>query len=166
MASKDSDDNKYAVAIRSSASILQRLRLLAYASEFGESGRFLFSPALIKSLYGLSIAYVSFDTIVHTMHVQQKTKNNKIAAINFMDRAAWHTGASMVFPAVTIHGIVKLTNKVITKNFSNMKWLRFMPACAGLISIPFIIHPLDHLMDFLMDNSMRKLYRDKLELGY
>jgi hypothetical protein len=29
----------------------------------------------------------------------------------------------------------------------------------GLGAIPFIIHPIDHAVDFLLDNTLRQLYR-------
>jgi hypothetical protein len=36
---------------------------------------------------------------------------------------------------------------------------KFIPSIIGLLSIPLIIHPIDHATDFVMDNTIRgRLY--------
>jgi fission process protein 1 len=117
-------------------------------------------------------------------------------AVNFADRAFWHTWASMILPAFTIHQIVKYSEMGIRSGLSQMnsfkpsnplkiphskhniskfletltsetdktkvirllKYSRVGSTVAGLCSIPFIIHPLDHGVDLVMDTWLRPLY--------
>ena len=126
-----------------------------------------------------------------------KLSDNQIkfyTAINFADRAFWHTWASMILPAFTIHQIVKYSeiglrsglaqmkrfklsdnlkfprsnvNDFITtltyetdktKVLQLLKYSRVGSTIAGLCAIPFIIHPLDHGVDVVMDNMIRPMY--------
>lgn len=79
------------------------------------------------------------------------------------DLAIWHTVASMALPAFTIHTIVHQSQKFIQKTRAMDKLKRFGPVGLGLACIPFIIHPIDHLTDWAMDNTLRKLYSDKIK---
>ena len=70
-------------------------------------------------------------------------------------------------PAITIHQIVHASQKYAVPKLSEMmpKYGRFAPIAFGLGSIPFIIHPLDHLADFIMNNTTRKYwYGDMIEV--
>lgn len=171
--------------------LMQKSRPLAYASEVGESFRPIVPRWIVNSAYGISIGYVIVDTMIHTYNVNQilKNRNNsqsqKHLAINFIDKAIWHTFASMILPAVTIHSIVKysgiclkheldhmsffkITNPfndeaIKAKNIAQIaKYSRWGSVFIGLASIPFIIHPLDHLTDYVMDKTMRQLYPGQL----
>ena len=78
------------------------------------------------------------------------------------DTALWHSIASMGLPAFTIHSIVKYSTLALKNTQLDPKIKVAIPVVLGLGSIPFIIHPLDHITDYLMDNTIRKLYHDKL----
>lgn len=89
------------------ATILKRLpalmaysRPLAYASEVGESFRPLIPPLAVKSLYGLSWAYVIVDTLVKTYEVKDLGREKMM--YTFGDTGLWHCIASMALPAFTI----------------------------------------------------------------
>lgn len=142
-------------------SVMASSRPLAYASEMGESVRPLVPPFFVRFLYGVSWGYVILDTAVKTYSV--KDQGREIMSYYAMDTSIWHTFASMALPAFTIHSIVKYSGKLL-KNFVNplSRFGRFGPTIIGMSSIPFIIHPLDHFTDWAMDNSLRKLYSDKL----
>lgn len=170
----------FASLFNNSNKIMAALRPLAYVSEVGESFRSKIPSFAVKGAYALSIGYVGVDTIVHTINVNSKLLHNpditieerqKRVAINFADKAVWHTCASMVLPALTIHTIVKYSNKGflygLPKMMPSIKNLvpksSWAAVFVGLGSIPFIIHPLDHLTDYVMDNTVRKLYCEHLE---
>ena len=35
--------------------------------------------------------------------------------------------------------------------------VKYLPVAIGLSSIPFIVHPIDHFTDYLLDNTYRKI---------
>lgn len=168
--------------VRKPQHLMRQLRPTAYASEVGESFRPVVKPWLVNMAYALSIGYVCADTAFHTYNVhstlkKQSLPNDQIVkqtAINFGDKAVWHTFASMVLPAVTVHSVVKYSGKTInyglnrssymtTKHLASIgRYSRIGSVFMGLASIPFIIHPLDHLTDYVMDNTVRKLYGKQL----
>lgn len=145
-------------------------RPLAYTSEVGEAFRPLAHPYAIRAAYGLSIGYVIVDTCIHIASVHKQTENQsnqmELTIINGTDKAIWHTFASMIFPAITVHTIVKYSALIINKTLHQtpqiMKASSLLSVAIGLCSIPLIIHPLDHLTDYLMDNTIRRFYNDKL----
>jgi fission process protein 1 len=93
-------------------------------------------------------------------------ENNEIfynkMKIKVIDLTIWHTFASMILPAITIHTIVNTSTKglkLLTKSTVLPNKLKILPTVIGLCSIPLIIHPLDHITDYAMDSSVRKLYK-------
>lgn len=164
--------------------IREIVRPAAYTSEVGEAFRPLIHVGIVNTAYAISILYVIADTIVHTMSVNQKLQNDKKfehlskdqkntnTIVNCIDKAVWHTFASMVFPAASVHTIVKFSGKgylygmkkLFPQVLNAVKYTRVGSVATGLLAIPFIIHPLDHLTDYAMDNSMRKLYQERIIL--
>ena len=64
-----------------------------------------------------------------------------------------------MIPGATINTIVKASRFAIQKSpvvvpVVAAKWI---PTTLGLGSIPIIIHPIDHGVDYLMDNTLRKV---------
>ena len=153
--------SRIARVMRTMNNVMIGSRPLAYASELGESVRPLVPKFLVKSLYGISWAYVILDTIAKTYSVRDQGREKM--AVYAMDLAIWHSLASMALPAFTIHSIVKYSGKVIKKcSDPASKFGKFGPTIIGLCSIPFIIHPLDHVTDFSMNNTLRKFYSHKM----
>ena len=85
-----------------------------------------------------------------------KEQQNQHITMNMTDRAIWHSGASLVFPAFTIHTIVDNSKKLLMK--SQFRSPNLGATFLGLVSIPLIIHPIDHFTDWLMDNTLRRIY--------
>ena len=140
-------------------------RPLAYASEFGESFRPFVHPYFVNSMYGLSFLYVFVDVGISCYNIRDKGRERQLYTA--LDQTIWHGMASLAFPAVTIHQIVHYSQKYAAPKITNYlpKYGRFSPILFGLGSIPFIIHPLDHLADFIMNNSLRKYgYPGKVEI--
>ena len=91
-------------------------------------------------------------------------KNDKYKNLYVIDLSIWHTGASLVFPAICINRFVHFTTNYLKKKrvFGN----KVIPTFMALGLIPYIIHPIDELTDYLMDNSYRKYinYKDYEEI--
>ena len=142
--------------------LLNYARPLAYASEIGESLRKL-CPWIVKPLYALSISYVVMDIFLKYKFLIVN-KNDKYKNLYVIDLSIWHTGASLVFPAICINRFVHFTTNYLKKKrvFGN----KVIPTFMALGLIPYIIHPIDELTDYLMDNSYRKYinYKDYEEI--
>jgi fission process protein 1 len=138
---------------------MAQARPMAYASEVGESFRPLVHPMFVRFLYGLSWGYVFLDSAVRTYTVRKYGR--EAMGYCFLDASIFHTFASMALPAFTIHSIVKYSGKFLKKTLPNSRVSKFGPVVLGLGSIPFIIHPLDHFTEFVMDRTVRKLYQGK-----
>ena len=83
--------------------------------------------------------------------------------IRSADCLIWQTLASVLIPGFTIHKVVKYAKMGIDSPalgktlFKNSTMRKFGPTLIGLGAIPFIIHPIDNAVDYLMDNTYRKL---------
>ena len=70
-----------------------------------------------------------------------------------------------MIPGFVIHKFVKysklaIASPTLTKLsplFKRPNVITFGPTVVGLAAIPFIIHPIDHSVDLLMDNTYRKV---------
>ena len=142
---------------------ITKIRPLTYASEVAESGRQVIPGWVVKLGYGLSLGYVAMDIGVKLHDVAEKgTEDIKWKAL---DLSLWHASASIVAPGMAIHTIVRAAtfcqNKFVLSGHKLPRHFKFFPTLIGLVSIPFIIHPIDHGTDFVMDNTIRKYYTKK-----
>lgn len=150
--------------LRSFPRVVASQRALAYASEVGESFRPIIPKYFVNAAYATSFLYVGADTMIHRHNMIEQKKSQKEVRIQTMDRLIWHSLASMLLPALTIHSIVKYSGLGINKfnMFTTMPKIRtWTPTLLALGAVPFIIHPIDHLTDHAMDNSIRKLYNNQ-----
>lgn len=136
------------------------VRYLGYTNELGEAFRPLISKALVNSSYVVATGYVIADTYSKASRVYQTPValggGAKAATITAGDVLLWQLLASVIIPGFTINRICWGTGKML-KQIRAAKTLRaFGPTAVGLASIPLIIHPIDKLMDFVMDNTYRK----------
>ncbi|KDO33891.1 hypothetical protein SPRG_01771 [Saprolegnia parasitica CBS 223.65] len=133
------------------------LRYLGYANELGESFRPVF-PALVAPSYAVAFAYVAADTYDKASKAGASApppaKSAHMAAAAG-DTLLWQTMASVVIPGFTINRVVALSKAAVTSSVKNPALVRWLPTCIGLGAIPLIIHPIDALVDFGMDNSTR-----------
>lgn len=169
---KSEPTNNSLAYTRNVVSLLKKavsFRPLAYTSEVGEAFRPIIPNWLVKSGYGLSIGYVIGDICLKVHELKNENENKEIMynkmKMKAIDLSIWHTFASIILPAVTIHTIVKSSTKSINFVAKSVVLPKFIPMVVptiiGLCSIPFIIHPLDDVTDYMMDNSVRKLYELK-----
>lgn len=138
---------------------MEMARPLAYASEVGESFRHVL-PKIVKPLYALSIAYVFGDIGIKSYNVRHK--NKEFRKWYLLDLSLWHLGASLILPAVVINRYIHTLAKVLGKTNLSTKMISIIPTVTALCLIPFIVHPLDHFTDWILDNSFRKYINYKV----
>ncbi|XP_029660075.1 mitochondrial fission process protein 1 [Formica exsecta] len=135
------------------------VRYLGYANEVGEAFRSLVPKSIVWFSYALSSGYVLADTVhkgakvYQTDATSQKTKN---VLLSTSDTLIWQTFASIIVPGLTINRIcatVQFAQKKSTRVAFKKPWISTL---IGLISIPFIIHPIDHAVEGAMDVTYRK----------
>ena len=76
-----------------------------------------------------------------------------------LDTLLWQSFASVIIPGFTINRLCAASL------FMLQKYSKFAPAkqkwittALGLGSIPIIIKPIDHGVDYAMDNTIRRIY--------
>ncbi|KAK1948587.1 Mitochondrial fission process protein 1 [Phytophthora citrophthora] len=141
------------------------LRYLGYANEVGESFRPI-APRLVVPSYVVAFGYVLGDTFDKATKTHNEAvagdvpsrKRNVLVATATVDTLAWQTLASVVIPGFTINRVVAVSSFAVQKAVKNSPVVRrWAPTAIGLGVIPLIIHPIDSLVDWAMDNTVRKL---------
>ncbi|TMW60856.1 hypothetical protein Poli38472_000898 [Pythium oligandrum] len=140
------------------------VRYLGYSNELGESFRPIV-PRLVVPSYVVAFGYVlgdTYDKATKASQVadKQELPSGKLTALvanATVDTLLWQTMASVVIPGFTINRVVALSSTIAQKTLQQSPVLRrWAPTAIGLGVIPLIIHPIDHFVDFLMDNTTRK----------
>ncbi|KAF2878992.1 hypothetical protein ILUMI_27174 [Ignelater luminosus] len=138
------------------------IRYLGYSNEVGEAFRSIIGAKLVWSTYGLATAYVLADTFSKTKEMYNETKHHKMQLKKTIyvasDTLIWQMFASVIIPGFTINRTCALVNLILEKNkvfpSSIRKWV---VTSIGLATIPFIIRPIDNLVDDVLDVTLRKL---------
>eukprot|EP00455_Lapot_gusevi_P027045 TRINITY_DN285_c0_g1_i3.p2 TRINITY_DN285_c0_g1~~TRINITY_DN285_c0_g1_i3.p2 ORF type:complete len:119 (-),score=22.21 TRINITY_DN285_c0_g1_i3:144-500(-) len=73
-----------------------------------------------------------------------------------VDTGVWQCLASVLIPGFTINRVVAVTKFVTDRSPLPSLAKRSIPTAVGLGIIPFIVHPIDHLVDQVMDRTYRK----------
>jgi hypothetical protein len=150
------------------AVILQKLKHLsdhskhlAHAGEIGKTAKHLVNWYGLSLMHGLSISYCLYDVAVKANSVR---KNGRDAILySCIDTTLFHSLASFGLPALTIHSIIKYSGKLLNSNFGYYpKIPKFLPFLIGIGSMPFIISPIDVASEYLLNNSTRKIYMEKI----
>ena len=141
------------------------VRYFGYANEVGESFRPIF-PRFVLPSYVIAFAYVGADALDKTLKAKRAGKDANSAIRLGVDALLWQTLASVLIPGKIINmitgGGVKLFQSDININVikSLPKSVKtWCPTVIGLVAIPFIIHPIDHAVDVLFDNTLRRWWR-------
>ena len=134
---------------------------MGYANELGESFRYV-TPWLVKPSYAVAFGYVFADTYdkAKKQYVQDGMRMSNRLYLKSADCLIWQTLASVLVPGWVIHKIVKYTRVASLKIKNQTGFVKLIPTFMGLASIPFIIHPIDNSIDYLMDNSFRTIKID------
>ncbi|XP_025030487.1 mitochondrial fission process protein 1 [Python bivittatus] len=138
-----------------------------YANEVGESFRALVPVSLVGAGYGVATAYVTADAVdkgkkaAAAAQPQEEGRTTR-AAVAVVDTFIWQGLASVVIPGFTINricaGSLYLMGSLTRWPLPVRKWTT---TAVGLAAIPFIIKPIDRSVDFLLDSSLRKLYKSE-----
>ncbi|XP_020808432.1 mitochondrial fission process protein 1 isoform X2 [Drosophila serrata] len=133
------------------------IRYMGYSNEIGESFRPLVPKSLVAASYGMAIGYVCTDTFDKALRLQMEGASTKEVAIKGADVFAWQMMASVAIPGLVINRITWATRSLLTR--APVAVLKTVPTLVGLVSIPLIIHPIDSLVDRLMDATFRRVVR-------
>jgi fission process protein 1 len=143
------------------------LRYMGYANEVGEAFRPIV-PRLVVPSYAVAIAYVLADTQDKGRAAYQRSvkasstgePDTMLVAEQAGDCLVWQLLASVFVPGFVIHQVVHAIGWALKRAASVPVPVRtWLPTIGGLAAIPFIIHPIDHAVDVVLDNSIRKIYR-------
>ena len=135
------------------------LRYMGYCNEVGESFRPLL-PRFVVPSYVLSIGYVCADTqdkARKAYAASAAASPTRQADTTFVleqagDCMVWQLLASVFVPGFVIHKLVKFVGWGLRRGQTVPALARtWVPTLAGLAAIPFIIHPIDHSVDFVLD---------------
>ncbi|KAK7789462.1 hypothetical protein R5R35_005858 [Gryllus longicercus] len=137
------------------------VRLLGYANEVGEAFRSLVHVNWVRLTYGISSAYVladTYDKASKASAVPYKTEANRNTAVMSVaaDTLIWQAFASVIVPGYTINRVCACSNYALARMTKmpsiTRKWIT---TAIGLSCIPIIFRPIDHMVDYIMDNSVR-----------
>jgi len=139
------------------------LRYLGYANETGESFKFI-APQFLTPSYALAYGYCLGDGLYKGLHYfydhDQMMSSGVIKA--FGDALVFQCFASVLIPGNIIAFFVETSDEKLKEVESlkdNEAVLKWGPTVIGLGTIPFIVHPIDVSVDFVMEHSIRLLYQ-------
>ncbi|CAM9622459.1 unnamed protein product [Ascophyllum nodosum] len=136
------------------------LRYLGYANEVGEAFRPLVPEAVVIASYGVAISYVTADAISKGVACAKNSGSTTCALPASFDVLTFQMLASVVFPGFTINRWVAVVDHLVSAYDLEAQvpgvgtWL---PTAAGLAFIPFIVKPLDNLVELMLDKTIRPM---------
>ncbi|CAK1541867.1 unnamed protein product [Leptosia nina] len=140
------------------------VRYLGYANEVGESFRSLVPVKVVRASYAVAFAYAFADTADKSWKMFQKDGRPRKVLIETGDALLWQTLASVVIPGLTINRICSYTNNFLQKNAKRIPLTprSLLTVGAGLVSIPFIVHPIDNGVTLFMNITYRRLEQQNI----
>ncbi|KAH8067923.1 hypothetical protein JL721_7142 [Aureococcus anophagefferens] len=119
------------------------VRFLGYANEIGESFKPMVPRAFYFGSYAVACTYVAADA-KHKFDADGDVRHG-------VDALVWQALASVAVPGVVVNSVMR--SRAATA-------LPFVPTLCGLGCIPFIIKPIDALVDAAMDATIRPFLLD------
>ena len=141
------------------------VRYLGYANEVGEAiGAIEKYRKIITPSYVVAFGYVGCDTYDKTMKAIKLKKSRNEILVTCCDTFIWQLFASVLIPGKIIHVIANgatdiLKKEAVSKKITSGIVRNWGPTTIGLVAIPFIIHPIDNFVDFMMNNTLRKYWK-------
>ena len=120
------------------------VRFLGYANEIGESFKPMVPRAFYFGSYAVACTYVAADA-KHKFDADGDVRHG-------VDALVWQALASVAVPGVVVNRVVALAGRATARPF--------VPTLCGLGCIPFIIKPIDALVDAAMDATIRPFLLD------
>uniref|UniRef100_A0A914DI22 Mitochondrial fission process protein 1 n=1 Tax=Acrobeloides nanus TaxID=290746 RepID=A0A914DI22_9BILA len=143
------------------------IRLLGYANEVGEAFRSMVHVNVVRFSYLVAFGYVCADTFdksqkAYNLEWKNNEERRKQVIITMGDTLCWQSFASVIIPGFTINRLCALTAAILKKTTSlPSPILKTTTTLVGLSAIPFIVKPIDAFVELSMDQSLRKLYKNK-----
>ena len=148
------------------------LRYMGYANECGEAFAAWLPPFGVPATYGVAAVYVLADTFDKAIKAN-KEKGMKEGVIVGLDTVTWQMLASVFWPGSFIRIMVNATNLLVSKLPADLSLdvggldaetiEKALPTAIGLMTIPFIVKPIDKTIDWAMEESVTKVLRGKCE---
>ena len=145
------------------------LRYMGYANEVGEAFAPLVPGWCVPFSYFLAISYVLADTVDKGTKAYKGGKYggenlNVCTAIETVDAGVWQLTASVALPGFSIHQVVAAVQAAENAfDIPPEGVAGVLPTAIGLITIPFIVKPLDELAEKLMDWTYRTVSKPYLQ---
>ena len=148
------------------------LRYMGYANECGEAFAAWLPPLGVPATYGVAAVYVLADTFDKAIKANRE-KGMKEGVIVGLDTVTWQMLASVFWPGSFIRVMVNATNLLVSKLPADLSLdvggldaetiEKALPTAIGLMTIPFIVKPIDKTIDWAMEESVTKVLRGKCE---
>ncbi|CAG9558932.1 unnamed protein product [Danaus chrysippus] len=134
------------------------VRYLGYANEVGESFRAVVPVQVVRASYAVAFGYVLADTADKSWKMYKRGGGPKKIIVETGDALLWQTLASVAIPGLVINRLCAFTQTQLHRNASKVPLTtrKIITVSVGLISIPFIIHPIDAGVTIFMNNTYRK----------
>lgn len=137
------------------------MRYMGYANEVGEAFGPL-NPKVVRPSYIVAFGYVGCDTVEKTYRSYKAGSSSGEVFKTAADTFIWQLFASVLIPGYTINFVAKQTTRLMTLDIMQKSlkpvMCRYAPTAIGLAAIPFIIHPIDTAVDYVMDRTIRKIF--------
>ncbi|KAI8981063.1 mitochondrial 18 KDa protein-domain-containing protein [Pilobolus umbonatus] len=163
--SLDSKARYLAYAGRLRTALVASTRYLAYTSDIGEAFRPIVPPFIVTAAYGVSWAYLALDVSYEGYKSVHAGQDNPVVAATMLKRGIFQSLASMAFPMMTIHSIVKYS-AIGFKQVKNQKIKAWGPTCMGLAIVPFLPfifdEPIEHIVDKVFKPLEDRLVMEKV----
>lgn len=140
------------------------IRLLGYCNEVGEAFRNLVSRRVVQFSYVVSTTYCIADASSKAKEIHENTESiegkkspERKAVETFVEAAVWQGLASVIIPGYTINRICWLSSIVLRRSAASFiapNKQKLLVTGIGMSSIPFIIKPIDFLVDQIMEKGV------------
>ncbi|KAI8967541.1 mitochondrial 18 KDa protein-domain-containing protein [Mycotypha africana] len=145
-----------AYAARLRTALVAGSRYLAYTSDVGEAFRPIVPPVIVTAAYGVSWLYLAGDVGYEGYKAHHAGLNNAEVTTTVVKRGIFQSLASMAFPMMTIHSIVKYSAYGF-KNVKNPKVKGWGPTVLGLGIVPFLPYIFDEPIEHIVDKVFRPI---------
>ncbi|KAG8327988.1 mitochondrial fission process protein 1-like [Homalodisca vitripennis] len=137
-------------------------RYLGYTNEVGEAFRVVLPTKAVWFTYGVASGYVACDAVDKGFRVftgwpgEDPEGRTRLTLLKTVDALVWQSLASVIVPGFTINRLCWGTRTMLVKGVRLPGHVgKYMSVAVGLGAIPFIIKPIDRVIDHFMDLVVR-----------
>lgn len=125
---------------------------------FGQGLQSLQCTLLVKLLLHIKLKFSILTLIIIIIFLQADNSSSRVKnmALSTTDTLLWQSFASVIIPGITINRTCALVQFLQKKSANKMLRSPWVSTTVGLMSIPFIIKPIDYAVEEAMDMSFRK----------